>query len=71
MSRGGKRLGAGRPEGSSQYGEATKTIRVPISRVEEIKDYLQEQSRGIPLWGLKSNGTKTYAKEFQYFQPAY
>ncbi|CEK10122.1 LexA family protein [Legionella hackeliae] len=52
MSRGGKRLGAGRPMGSNKYGEATKTIRVPISRIEEIKDYLLE-SKGLPLYSSK------------------
>lgn len=53
MSRGGKRLGAGRPSGSSKYGEITKTIRVPISRIEDIKDYLLEQPQGIPLYSSK------------------
>lgn len=38
MSRGGKRLGAGRPVGSNRYGETTKTLRVPLSRIAEIKN---------------------------------
>ncbi|WED43533.1 LexA family protein [Legionella cardiaca] len=53
MSRGGKRAGAGRPVGSSRYGELTKTLRVPISRVEEVKEYLENQLQGIPLYSSK------------------
>ncbi|HAU1599277.1 TPA: translesion error-prone DNA polymerase V autoproteolytic subunit [Legionella pneumophila] len=52
MTRGGKRPGAGRPLGSNQYGESTKTIRVPMSRVQEVKTYL-ENSHGIPLYSCK------------------
>ncbi|KTD09526.1 hypothetical protein [Legionella jamestowniensis] len=53
VSCGGRRVGAGRPAGSNKYGEATKTIRVPISRIHEIKHYLLEQPRGIPLIAQK------------------
>lgn len=41
MTRGGKRAGAGRKSGSGQYGEATKVMRVPQSRIEEVKMILQ------------------------------
>ncbi len=38
MTRGGKREGAGRKPGSGRYqGKETKTMRVPVERVEEIK----------------------------------
>ncbi|HAT3877867.1 TPA: translesion error-prone DNA polymerase V autoproteolytic subunit [Legionella pneumophila] len=53
MGRGGKRVGAGRPVGINKYGEATKTLRVPISRIDEIKNYLLEQPKGIPLYSSK------------------
>lgn len=53
MMRGGKRLGAGRPIGSNYYGEPTKTLRVPISRILEIKNYLQHRYPGIPLYSTK------------------
>ncbi|CEK12157.1 LexA family protein [Legionella hackeliae] len=53
MSRGGKRAGAGRPVGTSRYGESTKTLRIPISRIEEVKDYLENQLQGIPLYSSK------------------
>jgi hypothetical protein len=36
MPRGGKRLGAGRPKGSSKYKEATKMARIPASLANEI-----------------------------------
>ncbi|KTD07637.1 LexA family protein [Legionella jamestowniensis] len=52
MSRGGKRLGAGRPVGSNRYGETTKTLRVPLSRIAEIKKYL-ERPKDIPLYSSK------------------
>ena len=41
MPKGGKRLGAGRPFGHNKYGEATKVMRVPESRIAEIKAYLK------------------------------
>lgn len=42
MTRGGKREGAGRKPGSGKYqGQETKTMRVPIERVEEIKMLLE------------------------------
>ena len=41
MTRGGKRTGAGRKQGSGQYGEPTKVVRIPESRIEEVKMILQ------------------------------
>lgn len=40
---GGARDGAGRKKGSGPYGEATKVIRVPESKVTEVKAWLQQQ----------------------------
>ena len=37
---GGKRTGAGRPKGTGQYGTATKVMRVPESKVEDVKAFL-------------------------------
>lgn len=39
-SHGGKRAGAGRKPGSGLYGEPTKVIRVPESKVAELKNWL-------------------------------
>ncbi len=40
MSHGGKREGAGRRSGSNVYGESTHPLRVPKSRIEEVKAFL-------------------------------
>lgn len=39
MVKGGKRTGAGRPRGG-KYNEATKLVRIPYSRVEEVLSFL-------------------------------
>jgi len=36
MSRGGKREGAGRPKGQGIFGEPTKVMRIPCSRVQDV-----------------------------------
>lgn len=46
-SRGGKREGSGRPKG-----EPTTTIRVPLSRLPEIKRVMQH-AQGIPIFSSK------------------
>lgn len=40
LRRGGKRKGAGRPQGSGKYGEPTKAIRVPTSIIDTLQQYL-------------------------------
>lgn len=49
MPRGGIRPGQGRKPGTGQYGEATQVMRVPISRIPEIKAYLQQPRRSPEL----------------------
>ncbi len=54
--RGGRRDGAGRPAGAGKYGlEATKIIRVPISKIKDIQILLAnaQQSMAIPLYASK------------------
>lgn len=52
MSHGGKRLNAGRPKGQGKYGETTKSIRIPLSRIEDVKGFLDEGlSYKLPLYG--------------------
>ncbi|EHL30582.1 LexA family protein [Legionella drancourtii] len=51
--RGGKREGAGRPSGCGKYGaEPTKTIRIPISRLADIHELLDQESKTpvLPLY---------------------
>lgn len=45
FTHGGKRPGAGRKPGS----EPTKTVRIPVSRIDEVKDYLAQPR--IRSWG--------------------
>lgn len=40
MARGGKREGSGRPKGSNIYGESTHPLRIPQSRLEDVKAFL-------------------------------
>ncbi len=55
LKHGGKRTGAGRPKGRNLYGESTKAIRVPLSRLDEIKGLLQQKAASyqLPLYGSK------------------
>lgn len=50
MSRGGTRSGAGRPQGTGKYGEATKAIRIPISDVEEVLRCIQHKFYRCPFY---------------------
>lgn len=52
MSHGGARKGAGRPRGQGKYGESTKSVRLPESRVSDIMRYLSKgELYKIPLYG--------------------
>lgn len=54
--RGGKRAGAGRPLGGGKYGgEPTQVMRVPISRIPDIKVLLapKPQAQPLPLYTSK------------------
>lgn len=50
MIKGGKRIGAGRPEGSGKFGEPTKAVRIPISAIETIKQCLENQFYRLPFY---------------------
>lgn len=51
MPQGGKRIGAGRPKGRNSYGEATRPLRVPISRLADVKDFLKKvPALELPLY---------------------
>lgn len=57
---GGLRKGAGRKVGSGVYGEGTKVIRVPESRVYDIRDYLaRTQSSNIVEFLSTENNLNT------------
>lgn len=52
MSHGGARAGAGRPRGRGKYGEATRSVRIPESRVLEVMKYINNEGESykIPLY---------------------
>ena len=49
MDHGGKREGAGRPKGKNAYGEATKPMRIPLSRVTEVMAFLANDNHNTSL----------------------
>ena len=53
MTRGGARKGAGRPKGQGKYGEATKAIRIPISKVDYVSKVVNKGLHEVPLYGNK------------------
>ena len=50
MPSGGKRENAGRPKGIGPYGETTKPMRIPISRLSEVKELLNVSHSFISEW---------------------
>ncbi len=42
MKHGGARAGAGRPKGLGKYGESTKSVRIPLSRINDIHAFLED-----------------------------
>ncbi len=50
MTRGGKRTGAGRPKGTSKYGEATRPVRIPESLVNEVVAFVESKGYQVPLF---------------------
>jgi DNA polymerase V len=53
MPRGGTRPGAGRKSGSGRWGEATQVVRLPVSRVTTVTDWLQAPPLGAELADLR------------------
>ena len=51
MKHGGKREGSGRPRGRNAYGEATRPIRIPLSRITDVMSFLEHGSLiELPLY---------------------
>ena len=50
MARGGYRKNAGRPKGNGKYQESTKPIRIPLSLVGKITDYIENKGFALPLY---------------------
>lgn len=70
---GGARLGSGRKKGSGKFGEATKVMRVPESKVAQIKQWLEAmKSDAVKVENLEQ-GKWTGLLEssaFSLYQPA-
>jgi len=49
MPKGGKRNGAGRPKGG-QYGESTKTIRIPVSQEDRVLKFIRNKEYALPIF---------------------
>ena len=50
---GGKRANAGRPKGLGPHGETTKPMRIPLSKVDDVKQLIQNKTNLIPLFASK------------------
>jgi DNA polymerase V len=50
IKKGGKRIGAGRPEGKGPYGEKTHPIRVPISLLPGVKQFIAYKGYQLPFY---------------------
>ena len=50
MARGGKRKGAGRPKGTGKFGEPTKAIRLPISMIDRIMQFIAQKGLLMPIY---------------------
>ena len=44
MPRGGKRKGAGRPKGTGKFGEPTKAVRLPVSKIDQIMQFIERNA---------------------------
>ena len=67
MPSGGKRPGAGRPAGQGPYGEKTTTLRIPLSVVADIRNYLETRK---PAPGLDLAPAQALPKEvIDIFRP--
>lgn len=56
---GGKRDGAGRKQ---EYGEATKVLRVPESRIVEIREYLKKTKKEIEVSDIRQIDPTTHVE---------
>ncbi len=53
LPRGGVRTGAGRPKGQGKFGEKTKPIRIPISKIDSVMNFINNSNISLPLYSSK------------------
>lgn len=50
MAHGGKRKGAGRPQGKGRWGEPTKVVRLPESVISEVMQFVEGRGFKLPMY---------------------
>ena len=53
MPRGGKREGAGRPPGKGPWKEATKPLRVPVSLLNSVTEFMEPSGYTLPVYASR------------------
>ena len=53
LPRGGVRAGAGRPKGQGKFGEKTKPMRIPISKIDSVMNFINNSNISLPLYSSK------------------
>ena len=53
LPRGGARTGAGRPKGQGKFGEKTKPMRIPISKIDSVMNFINNSNISLPLYSSK------------------
>jgi DNA polymerase V len=53
MPRGGKRKGAGRPPGKGPWKEATKPLRVPVSLLNSVTEFMETSGYTLPVYASR------------------
>jgi SOS-response transcriptional repressors (RecA-mediated autopeptidases) len=63
MARGGKRKGAGRPKGTGKFGEPTKAIRLPISMIDRIMQFIAQKGLILPIYTTQTQAVSPSSTE--------
>ncbi len=63
MPRGGRREGAGRPKGTGKFGEPTKAVRLPISMIEQVMEFIDQKGFQYPLFSTQQKTAFTNPME--------
>jgi DNA polymerase V len=53
MPRGGKRKGAGRPPGKGPWKEATKPLRIPVSLLNAVTEFMETSGYRLPVYASR------------------
>ena len=53
MPRGGKRKGAGRPSGKGPWNERTKPLRIPVSLLKAVTEFMETSGYKLPVYASR------------------